>query len=65
LSLINDNEDEKLKKNIQLSIEKRNEAVNDIINNDNAVDIQLSKKLQTTVQPMKPTRKRQLPIKYR
>jgi hypothetical protein len=38
-SLINDNENDELEENIQLSIKKRNKIVNNIIDDDNIVDI--------------------------
>jgi hypothetical protein len=43
--LINDNKNDGLEENIQLSIEKRNEAMNNTVDNDNTVDMQFSKKL--------------------
>jgi hypothetical protein len=36
--LINDNEDDELEEDVQLFIIKRNEAVNDIVGDDNTVD---------------------------
>jgi len=62
---ISDNKNNRLKESIELFIKKENEAVNNTINDDNSVRIQLSIKLQTTIQPIRPAREHQLPIRYR
>ena len=54
-----------MEENIKLPIKKKNEAVDDTIDNNNSVGVQLSMELQATIQPIRPARERRLPIRYR
>ncbi len=63
--LISNNEDDRLEEGIELFIEEENEAVDDIVDDDNGVRVQLSMELQATIQLIRPARERRLPIRYR
>ena len=54
-----------MEEGIELFIEEENEAVDDIVDDNNSVGVQLSMELQATIQPIRPARVRRLPIRYR
>ncbi len=54
-----------MEEGIKLSIEKKNEAMDDTMNNDNNVRVQFSMELQATIQLIRSARERWLPIRYR
>ncbi len=62
--LINNSEDDPLIGGIIMPIEEADESENNSVKDDNGVGVQLSQELEATVEPMRPTRTRRLPLKY-
>ncbi len=62
---LSDSDYDELEEGIELPIEERDEAVDEVVDDDNRIKVQLSGELQATVEPNRPARTRRLPIRYR
>jgi len=60
-----DSDYDELEEGIKLSIKKRDEAVDKIMDDDNRIKVQFLVELQTTIELNRPARTRRLPIRYR
>jgi hypothetical protein len=61
----NNGDDYELEEDIDLHIEKESDATNESESDNNNVERQISEEVQMSVESTRPTRNRQLPIKYR
>jgi hypothetical protein len=61
----NSENDRELKKDINLSIGEESDVTTEGGNNNNDIEGQISEDVQVSIQSTRPTRNRQLPIKYR
>ena len=62
---LSDSDYDELEEGIELPIEERDEAVDEVVDDDNRIKVQLSVELQATIELNRPARTRRLPIRYR